>query len=342
MIRIKEFLDAFKSALEDKDYIFLEPMNKSGGWAEIFYIYSREEKEVMVAKVYKEEMGQNNEEIYKSDAKKLMKIEHENVVKIIDKGVIEFDDKKYFFLILEHIKGKNFEEIDSRIFFEKPYYERLNYFIQALDGVKEFRENFDFHRDLHPGNIMLSDEIKNYVRKIKIIDPGSSRYYYEPEDEDIDLYSVKEGLLNLFLRSEEIKKINESIILEDLEFPEFRETIKNLWREEEAKIKFEQDDSELDNNDIKLLINQLFEEKGNIYEEIASLDPNRKHLTFSFAVVPVKLNPESFDFDDEETIKVIKNVNKNLRFTNPYGGMYDFDEFLRDFIFQGDCIKLII
>ena len=51
MIRIKEFLDAFKSALEDKDYIFLEPMNKSGGWAEIFYIYSREEKEVRVAKV---------------------------------------------------------------------------------------------------------------------------------------------------------------------------------------------------------------------------------------------------------------------------------------------------
>ena len=336
MIRIKEFLDAFKSALEDKDYIYLEPMNKSGGWAEVFYVYSSEDKEVMVAKVYKEEMGQNNEEIYKSDAKKLFKIEHENVVKIIDKGVIEFDDKKYFFLILEHIKGKNFEEIDSRLFFEMPYYERLNYFTQALDGINEFRENFDLHRDLHPGNIMLSDEIKNNVRKIKIIDPGSSRYYYEPEDEDIDLYSVKEGLLNLFLRSEEIKKINESIILEDLEFPEFRETIKNLCNEEEAKVKFEQDNSELDNDDIKLLINQLFEEKENIYEEISSIDSNRKHLTFSFAVVPIKLNPENFDFNDEETIKTIKNLYENLMFKNPYGGMYDFDKFLRDFTFQGN------
>jgi len=336
MIRVKKFLDAFKSALEDKDYIYLEPMNKSGGWAEIFYVYSQEHKEVRVAKVYKEALGRITDEIYKSDAKKLMKIEHENVVKIIDKGILEYDDKKYFFLILEHIKGKNFEEIDSRIFLEKTYKERLNYFVQALDGINEFRENFDLHRDLHSGNIMLSDENKNNERKIKIIDPGSSRYFYEPEEEDIDLYSIKEGLINLFLRSEEIKKISESIELKNLDFPELRKLIMKLSIEEERKIILDHPDSEIDTGNVEFFLEQLNEEREDINEEIGSIDSNRKHLTFSFAMVPIKLNPENFDFNDEKTIKILKNVSNEFRYRNPYSRMYDFDRFLRDFTFHGD------
>ena len=169
MFRTTSFIDAFESALEDKDYKYLEPMNKSGGWAEVFYIYSREDKEVRVAKVYKEPLGRITENIYKSDTKKLIDITHENVVKIIDNGIIEYGDNKYFFQILEHIKGKNFDEIESQLFLERPYNERLGYFMQVLDGINEFRENFDLHRDLHPGNIILSDEDKNEVRMIKII-----------------------------------------------------------------------------------------------------------------------------------------------------------------------------
>ncbi len=340
MFKTREFVAAFESALEDKDYKYLEPMNKSGGWAEVFYVYSREDKEVKVAKVYKEPLGRITENLYKSDAKKLMDINHENVVKIIDKGIIEFEDKKYFFLILEHIRGKNFDEIDSRLFLEMPYNERLSLFVQTLDGINEFRENFELHRDLHPGNIMLSDEDKSKIRTIKIIDPGSSRYYYEPEDEDIDLYSIKEGLINLFLRPEEINKINENIVLKDLEFPEFRELIKKLNIEEKRKIDFEQLDSKIDNDKVNLLIEQLDGEKENIYEEIDSIDSKRKHLTFSFDVVPIKTTPNSFDFNEENTIRLIKNIRNDLNFTNPYGGMYDFDEFLRDFTFRGDWYQV--
>jgi len=246
MFRVEEFLDAFKSALEDKDYIYLEPMNKSGGWAEIYYIYSQDQKEVRVAKVYKEPLERINEDIYKSDAKKLMKIEHENVVKIFDKGVIEADNEKYFFLILEYVRGKSFEDMNSRLFFELPYNERLEYFLQALDGINEFRKNFDLHRDLHPGNIILSDENEYSIRKIKIIDPGSSRYYYEPGVEDIDLYSIKQGLFNLFLQQEEINKINESINLRTIEFPELRDLIKKLIKKEVTKIKSERFEPEIE------------------------------------------------------------------------------------------------
>lgn len=316
MFRVEGFFDAFKSALEDKDYIYLEPMNKSGGWGEIFYVYSREHKEIRVAKVYKEALGRITEEIYKSDAIKLMKIEHKNVVKIVDKSIIEYDDKKYFFLILEHIKGKNFEEIDSRLFFEKPHSERLGYFMQALDGINEFRENFDLHRDLHPGNIILSEEDKNKVRTIKIIDPGSSRYYYEPEDEDIDLYSIKEGLINLFLQPEEIKQINEKFTLKDLDFPEFRQLIKKLYNKEIRKIYLTFLDDSIEYH--------IPHQQIKIYSE-EEIRRKKEEIKSEYLYVPLKGNKQN---------KLIYELTKKF----PLPGIKKISE--EDWLIYNECVEL--
>jgi len=327
-VKEKDFIDAFRLALKNKGYIYLEPMNKGGDWAEIFYIYSKDDKDVRVAKVYKETLGRITEATYKSDTKKLMKIEHDNVVKIIDKGILEYNDKQFFFLILEHIRGKNFEEIDSRLFFELPYDERLKYLEQALDGINEFRANFDLHRDLHPGNIMITDENEKFIRKIKIIDPGSSRYFYEPDKEDIDLYSIRKGIFSLFLKQKEIKELEKNNELKSLKFPELRELIKK-------KI-LEQSSSDIDVINLDNFLNELFEERDEIDEEIGSIDPNRKHLIFFFASVPDNLKPNNFDFNDESSIKFIKNIHHDLRYTSPYGGMTDYGDILRDFTYQGD------
>jgi len=232
MFRSKEFINAIKTTLDLIDYVYLEPMNKNGEWAELYFIYSKEAKEIRVAKVYSEPLGRINEEIYKSDAKKLININHQNVVKIFDKGFIEYKENKYFYLILEYIRGKSLEEIDNSLFLEIPYNERLNFFAQTLEGINEFRKNFDLHRDLHTANIMLSEEYEIEVRKIKIIDPGSSRYFYKPIEGDIDYYLVKKDFLNFYLRPEEIKAISENIDLNTLNFPKFKELIDKLNVEE--------------------------------------------------------------------------------------------------------------
>lgn len=88
---------------------------------------------------------------------------------------------------------------------------------------------------------MITDLDKNNERKICIIDPGYSQYSYDPEDEDSDLYSIKEGIINLFLKQEEITKITENVSLRDLEFPELRMLIKNLIKEEEIELIREND-----------------------------------------------------------------------------------------------------
>ncbi len=73
-----------------------------------------------------------------------------------------------------------------------------------------------------------------------------------------------------------------------------------------------------------------------IYEEIHSLDQNRKHLFFTFIALPVKLDPDGFNFKDENTIIKLKNISNNVIYRSPYGGIPSFDNLLREFTYQGN------
>ncbi len=75
-------------------------MNKRGSWAEIFYVFSQINEELRVAKVYKDQVDSSNKAIYKKNAQKLVQYEHDNIVKVYDKGIVSFEQKEYFYLIL--------------------------------------------------------------------------------------------------------------------------------------------------------------------------------------------------------------------------------------------------
>ncbi len=57
-----------------KEYI--DPLGKSGMWADLYLVASRDNKEIRIAKVYSKALDRINKEIFESDAKKLMKINH--------------------------------------------------------------------------------------------------------------------------------------------------------------------------------------------------------------------------------------------------------------------------
>lgn len=229
------FIDALKEELKRKMHTFITPMKRGGGWADIYFIFSESEKELRVVKVYREYLGVTNRNLILRDAEKLSKISHKNIVKAYDKGFFEFKSHEYFYIIEEYIDGKNFDEIDQKIFFERDYRERLTLFLQLLDGVSAYRKEFETHNDLFPRNIMIS---KN---KITIIDPGSSKYRYDPEHEDTDLYAIKEGLINCFFKAEELEFLNSKSVIRELNFRELRQLVIN-------EQKFELDKS-INNND---------------------------------------------------------------------------------------------
>ncbi|MHA1230950.1 MAG: protein kinase domain-containing protein [Candidatus Helarchaeota archaeon] len=338
MFESDEFIEAFKSTLESKGYIYLEPMEKSGEWGRLYFVYDCNYKEIRVVKVYKEPIDRINENKYISDARKLMKINNENVVKFIDYGTMEYEGNKFFFLIMEYIRGKSFEELDLRLFYEQPYLERLKFFSQFLDAINEFRKDFELHRDLHPGNVMLLDNV-NIEKKIKVIDPGSSRYSFEPKSEDIDLYAIKRNIIELFLTNEEISNLDEEFDLKNLNFPKLRDQIKRLCIEEIEKMQYGKLEEGEDQERINSLIEQLDKERRDCFETIEKKDPLRKHILISFDSIPVKLNHKKIDFKNSITVDIIKNVYKEVNYKNPYGGMNDFSYFLQNFEYMGDCYK---
>lgn len=223
MLSNETFIEAFKEELKKRNYIYIAPMNKRGSWAEIFYVFSQIDEELRVAKVYIDPVDTSNKAIYERDAQKLVQYEHDNIVKVYDKGIVGCEKKEYFFLILEHIKGKNLEEIGGSLFIDRPVKDRVQFFIQFLNGIAIYRDDFEIHNDLHFGNVLISEESKIKEKKIKIIDPGSSKYTYKSDVEDYDLYLIKRQFLDFFFRPEELNQIGGTEDLGKLSFYDLKE-----------------------------------------------------------------------------------------------------------------------
>lgn len=224
------FEEALKNKLEDIFYNYLNRMDKEGAWGVLFRIYSRNDDEIRVVKVYKDPVDEINLKIYSKDVQKLKKYQDKNIVMAYDTGLIDYKEQKFFFIILDYIKGKSLEDIAINIFWETSYNKRIILLMQALETIEVFRTKYDVHNDLHLGNLMLSDD------RIIIIDFGTSKFDYSAGESDYDLYSIKNELLEFFLSQEEIAKIFKKIDLKTVNFKEFKQIILNEIPRKELKI----------------------------------------------------------------------------------------------------------
>ncbi len=329
MFRKTDFIEAFQEELKKKMYLYIEPMNKGGGSAENFYIFSQIDQELRVARVYKESYGVFNKDRLKQDTKKLRGIEHKNIVKIFEIGFVKYNDDEYFFQILENIKGNDLEEIDTVLFLDSPYEERVNLFNQTLAGVDAFRENFEKHSDLHLGNIVLSKEITIKERRIKIIDPGSSRYSYIPKDEDSDLFYIKEAHLDFFFTTEEKKKLFGEIDLESMPFSELKKRIMN------ELYKYSEEDLEQHNHLQEILKNIDFQADQELRRDKKLLRiqsdkyKDKNLILIGFNVYPLNKNKQIIDIKNEEFERFIENLWKRFNFQYPTSSVY-FSQYLKE------------
>lgn len=232
----KAFIEAFKEELARINYIYVAPMNRSGSWADIFYIFSKVDEELRIAKVYREPVDISNKIIYERDAQKLIQHKNANIVKFYDKGTIEYEGNEYFYLIEEHIKGKTLEEVEKPLFLDRPYKERILFFIQFLNGIAAYRDDFEIHNDLHFGNVLISEQSIIKEKNIKIIDPGSSRYTHKSGIEDYDLYLIKKQYLDFFFRIEELEQIGRINDLGKLSFYKLEQLFRTELEKEQEII----------------------------------------------------------------------------------------------------------
>ena len=97
-----------------------------------------------------------------SEAKILSGIKHPNIVQIYDYG---FSDNYMPYILMEFIKGKPLTElIKSK---ELDFKKRLHLFAQMCKAIHFIHKNKVLHRDIKPGNIMVTDDLS-----VKLTDFG--------------------------------------------------------------------------------------------------------------------------------------------------------------------------
>ncbi|TVQ17351.1 MAG: tetratricopeptide repeat protein [Bacteroidetes bacterium] len=124
---------------------------------------------------------------FQSERRILASLNHDNIARLYDGG-ISSDGQPWF--VMEYVKGKPIDEYcNSRNFSLR---ERLKLFLKVCDAVQYAHRNLIAHRDLKPGNILVTDE-----GKVKLLDFGIAKLLEPDENTEVELPATKTGLLPL-------------------------------------------------------------------------------------------------------------------------------------------------
>jgi serine/threonine-protein kinase len=108
---------------------------------------------------------------FQMEAKSVAKLEHKNMVKIYDLGIAE---GKFPYYVMDLLEGESLAELLKRQA-TLPLAEALEIFCQIADGLNFAHERGFVHRDIKPGNIMLTFDTGATKPTVKILDFGIAK-----------------------------------------------------------------------------------------------------------------------------------------------------------------------
>jgi len=123
----------------------------NGGNSEVYKVENID-KNIYALKLLNKGLSTEKIKRFKNEMSFCQKVNHPNIIKIIDNGIT--DDKTQMFYIMPCYDYTLREFINE----EHSIQEKIQMFINILDGVKFFHNRDIIHRDIKPENILISNE----------------------------------------------------------------------------------------------------------------------------------------------------------------------------------------
>ena len=182
-----------KSSQEPDLVYFREKILGSGSFGTVYLVKHRELHKYFAMKVIQKNPHINEENLLNEIAL-LKKMDHPNILKILD----FFSLKMEYNIITEFCQeGELYKEIKAKA----PFTEELSaYYIREILLAVHYCHNMKIvHRDLKPENILIVQRMKNGFHPIKIIDFGTAKVFSKTKKEHLligSAYYIAPEVLN--------------------------------------------------------------------------------------------------------------------------------------------------
>lgn len=123
-------------------------------------------------------LSSESEQVFNYEAQTLASLSHPNVVSVLDAGR---DGRGFAYIVMQYINGQTLSKyIESNLLTEQ---QKLELFIQVIDGITHAHANQILHRDIKPENILVDEQ-----GQVHIIDFGISKFINSQKSECNNTY----------------------------------------------------------------------------------------------------------------------------------------------------------
>jgi serine/threonine protein kinase len=118
-------------------------------------------------------LSTESEQIFNYEAQTLASLNHTNIVSVLDAGR---DERGFAYIVMHYIDGQTLSKyIESNLLTEQ---QKLELFMQVIDGISHAHANQILHRDIKPENILIDEQ-----SQVHIIDFGISKFLNPQQSE---------------------------------------------------------------------------------------------------------------------------------------------------------------